>query len=119
MTRDINEFRFTGTVEQFKRIETKTGTPMISFIVTCWREKIRAVAFKELAKQTELAPGDRVEVRGSIQSTSWTDQTGQQRSGWQVIAHEINGASEETMQGAPQVEKSDPLKQYAYQDGPF
>ena len=93
--KDMNEFRFSGTVERFDRIATKTGTPMVAFTVLCWRERIRAVAFKDMAEQTELAPGDRVECCGHIQSTSWTDQNGQQRSGWQVIAHEIDKANED------------------------
>ena len=59
--KDMNEFRFSGTVERFDRIQTKTGTPMVSFTVLCWRERVRAVAFKAIAEQTELAPGDRVE----------------------------------------------------------
>lgn len=87
--KDINEFRFSGIVERFDRIQTRTGTAMISFVVRCWKEKIRVVAFKTLAEETELSRGDRVEVRGHVQSNSWTDQHGQQRSGWQVIADEI------------------------------
>lgn len=92
--KDINEFRFTGTVERFDRIQTKTGTPMVAFTVMCWKERIRTVAFKDLAEKTDLAAGDRVEVRGHIQSNSWTDQNEQQRNGWQVIAHEIRRADD-------------------------
>jgi len=83
--RDLNEFRFSGTVQRFDRIQTNTGTAMVSFSVMCWKERIRTIAFKALADQTELSPGDWVEVRGHIQSTSWTDKHGQLRTGWQCI----------------------------------
>ncbi|KGO35173.1 hypothetical protein JT06_03835 [Desulfobulbus sp. Tol-SR] len=92
--KDMNEFRFSGTVERFDRIQTKTGTPMVALAVMCWRERIRTVAFKSIAEQTTLNPGDRVKCRGHIQSTSWTDQNGQQRTGWQVVAHEIHRADD-------------------------
>ena len=87
--KDLNEFRFSGTVERFDRIATKTGTPMVAFLAMCWKERIRIVAFKDLAEQTKLAAGDRVEVSGHVQSNSWTDKQGQPRSGWQCIASEI------------------------------
>jgi len=88
--KDKNCFEFTGTVERFDRIATKTGTPMVAFTVLCWRERVRTVAFKALAEQTDLSTGDRVEVRGHIQSTEWQDKDGNKRSGWQCIAHEIS-----------------------------
>ena len=92
--KDLNFFRFSGIVERFDRITTKTGTAMISFTVRCWKETIRTVCFKELAASTELTRGDRVEIVGRVQTTSWTDQQGQQRSGWQVIADEIRRADD-------------------------
>ena len=94
--KDINDFRFSGIVERFDRIQTKTGTAMISFTVRCWRETIRAIAFKELAEQTELTRGDRIEVRGHIQTTTWTDKQGQLRSGWQCVASEIRITADDT-----------------------
>lgn len=135
--RDLNEFRFSGTVQRFDRIQTKTGTAMVSFSVMCWKERIRTVAFKALAEQTELSPGDWLEVRGHIQSTSWTDQHGQQRTGWQVVAHEIHRADCQQPEQLPprpspparpqpgrQPElfpdgQPDPGERYQYEGGPF
>lgn len=39
--KDLNEFQFSGTVERFDRIATKTGTPMIVLTVICWKERVR------------------------------------------------------------------------------
>ncbi|MGW8158413.1 MAG: single-stranded DNA-binding protein [Desulfoprunum sp.] len=133
--KDMNEFRFSGTVERFDRIQTKTGTPMVAFTVMCWRERIRTVAFKSIAEQTTLNPGDRVECRGHIQATSWTDQNGQQRTGWQVVAHEIHRADDtDRQQDQPQPparqqpahqpellpdRRPDTGEQFKYTDGPF
>lgn len=88
---DVNIIRVSGTVTDFRRIQTKTGTPMIRFAIQCWKERITIVAFKELAEFVALVPGQRVEVRGSIQSTSWKDDQGNARSGFQVIAKDIMG----------------------------
>jgi single-stranded DNA-binding protein len=129
--KDINEFHCTGKVETFKRIETRTGLPMASITVLCWKERVKVVLFKELAQQTELSAGDRVEVKGSIQSTSWTDQNGQQRHGWQVIAHEIRKGDEaDQQQEAPRqpaqqeqaptpAQQHDNGSRFAYRGGPF
>ncbi|MBM9536170.1 single-stranded DNA-binding protein [Desulfobulbus alkaliphilus] len=87
---DINQARITGGVEKFDHINTRTGTPMIKALVRCYRETVSVVAFKELAENTDLAPGDRVDVRGKIQSTSWTAQDGSKRYGWQLIADHID-----------------------------
>ena len=72
--KDLNIFRFSGIIERFDRIQTKTGTPMCAFSVRCWKERIRVVAFKTVAEETMLSPGDRVEVRGAIQSTQCRQQ---------------------------------------------
>ena len=112
--KDMNEFRLSGTVERFDQINTRTGTPMIAFTVMCWKERVRCVAFKSIAEQTNLAAGDRVECRGHIQSNSWTDQNGQQRTGWQVIAHEITRADDA---GQQQEQPRPPRRQHESQQG--
>jgi single-stranded DNA-binding protein len=127
--RDLNEFRFSGTVQRFDRIQTNTGTAMVSFSVMCWKERIRTIAFKALADQTELSPGDWVEVRGHIQSTSWTDKHGQLRTGWQCIAHELHRADcQQPDQLPPRTSpparqqsgrQPDPGELFKYTDGPF
>lgn len=109
---DINQARITGGVERFDHIQTKTGTPMIKALVRCYRETISVVAFKDLAENTNLSPGDRVEVRGMIQSTSWTAQDGTKRYGWQLIADHITLLGEtqlgETQPGALATGESQP-----------
>jgi len=135
--KDRNEFFFSGTVERFDRIQTKTGTAMVSFSVMCWREHIRCIAFRDLAEQTTLTTGDRVEVRGHIQSNEWTDKDGNRRQGWQVIAHEIHIAADEQQEAprppARQAPRPAPPEQqrlfpeqgrdcgdrHAYRGGPF
>ena len=97
---DINRAKFTGTVERFDRIATRTGTPMVKVLLRCYKEAVSVVAFKDLAEDTDLAPGDRVEVRGKIQSTSWTAPDGTRRQGWQLIADSI-GPVGETLPDAP------------------
>ena len=89
MDYDLNECRITGTVDRFDRIATKTGTPMCKALVLCHKETVAVIAFRDLAEQTNLNPGDRVEVRGRIQSTSWTGQDGVKRYGWQIVAEHI------------------------------
>ena len=112
---DINEAKFSGTVETFRRIETKTGTPMIRFAFRCWKEAIHAVAFKDVAAQTTLAPGDRVKVRGRVRGTSWQDSEGNQRGGWEVVADEIT-ASPSERQAQPQ-QQAIPLRRQAERPG--
>ena len=82
---DINEIDISGAVERFAVVATKTGTPMIRFTIRCWKELIQVVAFKEQAG-VRLREGERVEVKGHIQSTRWTDKDGNARSGFQVVA---------------------------------
>ena len=96
---DINKCHITGTVEKFDRIATRTGTPMVRAMVRCYRETLQVVAFRDLAEDTDLQAGDRVEVRGRIQNTSWTAQDGSRRYGWQLIAESIT-LIDETQPGA-------------------
>lgn len=93
MSYDTNKCTFSGKVENFKRISTKTGTPMISFKLKCWKEKIRVVAFKELAESTTLNDGDRIEIVGRLQSSSW-EYEGAKFHGFQIIADEIQPCQE-------------------------
>ena len=95
MAFDINSVRITGTVERFDIVSTKTGTPMIRLTVRCFKELFTVVAFKELAEATRLNAGERVEVRGRVQSNTWTDKDGNKRYGFQVVATDIGAAVEE------------------------
>lgn len=86
---DLNHVRMSGTVERFETVATKTGTPMIRFALRCWKEWATIVAFRDLAAQTTLNRGERVEVTGRIQTTQWTDKEGTPRTGWQIVAQTI------------------------------
>ena len=95
MAYDINAIRITGTVERFDIVSTKAGTPMIRLTVRCFKELFTVVAFKELAETTRLNAGERVEVRGRVQSNTWADRDGNKRYGFQVVATDIGAAVEE------------------------
>ena len=131
--KDRNEFFFSGVVEDFKRIQTRTGTPMIAFQVRCWRESIRCIAFKSIAEQTELTKGDYIECRGHVQGKEWIDREGNKRSGWQVVCHEITLAGDDVQAPPPARMRTDapeqgnlfpggrpdPCARFQYTDGPF
>lgn len=123
MSYDLNECRFTGKVEGFTVINTKTGTPMIRFFIACNKERIAVVAFKSLADATRLGDGDQVSVTGAIQQTTWDGKDGVKRYGFQIIASKINENEQEPFtpkQAAPPAQKADhraPAQPYA--GGPF
>jgi len=130
--RDINDFRFSGTVEEFRRItNTKSGQPMIAFTVLCWKQKVRAVAFRDLAASTELSTGDRVEVHGIVENRTWTDKLGQARTGWHCLASSITKIDDEHQPRPPAKRQEahqgrlfperrpDTNARFQYQDGPF
>ena len=88
----MDEIRVTAdhaTVENFRRIETRTGRPMVSFRITAGKEKLACVAFNRLAEQTDLQEGDQVFVTGRLQSTSWTTAEGDKKWGVQVVADRV------------------------------
>ena len=119
MTFDVNSIRITGTVEVFNVVSTKTGTPMIKASVRCYKELFTVVAFKELAESTILTIGERVEVKGRIQSNDWTDKDGNKRYGFRVVATEIGPDTEggrETRPQAPPPEREGVME---YSGGPF
>ena len=119
MDHDINKCHITGTVERFDRIATKIGTPMIKTLVRCHKESIPVVAFKDLAEATHLEAGDRVVVRGRVQSTSWTGQDGVKRSKHRITVDEFqviggdNGPS-----GKKQQEEEEPAPEPWTPSGP-
>lgn len=118
---DINHIHVSGTVEAFRRVQTSTNTPMATFRLRCWQELIKVVAFKELAESLALADGERVEVRGRIQSTSWQAADGTWRNGFQVVAQEIGEAHQQ--EASPKLGTSNAggggKGLSVYSDGPF
>ena len=88
---DINEARFSGMVEEYGTVQTRTGTPMSKGRLRCRQETVIFVAFHDAAKII-VRPGERVEICGRIQSTRWQAPDGAWRNGWQIVAHDIRPA---------------------------
>ena len=78
-----------ATVAGFRRIETRTGRPMVRFRAEIGKDRLAVVAFNDLAEHLDLADGDIVNVTGRLQGTSWTGQDGGKRYGWQVVAEQV------------------------------
>ena len=78
-----------ATVADFRRVETKTGRPMVRFRAEIGKDRLSVVAFNGLGEHLDLADGDTVNVTGRLQGTSWEGQDGGRRYGWQVIAEQV------------------------------
>ena len=78
-----------ATVADFRRIETRTGRPMVRFRAEVGKDRLAVIAFNDLAEHLDLADGDTVNVTGRLQGTSWTGQDGDKRYGWQVVAEQV------------------------------
>ena len=78
-----------ATVADFRRIETKTGRPMVRFRAEIGKDRLSVVAFNDLAEHLDLADGNVVDITGRLQGTSWEGQDGGRRYGWQVIAEQV------------------------------
>ena len=81
-----------ATVADFRRIETRTGRPMVRFRVTVGKDRLAVIVFNDLAERLDLADGNVVDITGRLQGTSWTAQDGSQRYGWQVVAEQVEQA---------------------------
>ena len=81
-----------ATVADFRRIETRTGRPMGRFRVTVGKDRLAVIVFNDLAERLDLADGDRVNVIGRLEGTSWEGQDGGRRYGWQVVAEQVEQA---------------------------
>ena len=93
----MDEIRVTvdqATVENFRRIETRTGRPMVSFRVVAGKEKVSCVAFNRTAEEADLAEGDLVSLAGRLQATSWTTDQGERRYGVQVVVDHVQPVGE-------------------------
>jgi single-stranded DNA-binding protein len=117
MSYDQNECHLSGKVENFTIINTKTGTPMIRFSISCNKERLTVVAFKGLADDTRLNEGDQVSIIGAIQSTSWEGKDGVKKYGFQFIASSINGVTEQQPPQQPPPQTRPVITDY--QGGPF
>ena len=63
-----------ATVADFRRIETRTGRPMVRFRAEVGKDRLAVIVFNEAAERLDLADGDTVDVIGRLQGTSWTGQ---------------------------------------------
>ena len=92
MAYDKNNCEFSGQIIELKDIPTKTGTPMVSLKIQCFKEQIRGVAFKELAEQLleNFEVGDRIEFTGRLQSSNW-ENNGTKYFSFQINISEIAG----------------------------
>ena len=78
-----------ATVADFRRIETRTGRPMVGFRAEVGQDRLSVVAFNTLAEHLDLADGDTVDITGRLQGTSWTGADGSKKFGWQVVAEQV------------------------------
>ena len=78
-----------ATVADFRRIETRTGRPMVRFRAEIGKDRLSVVAFNDLAEHLDLADGNVVDITGRLQGTSWEGQDGGRRYGWQVVAEQV------------------------------
>ena len=78
-----------ATVADFRRVQTRTGRPMVRFHAEVGKDRLAVIVFNELAERLDLAAGDTVSVTGRLQGTSWTGQDGGKRYGWQVVAEQV------------------------------
>ena len=78
-----------ATVADYRRIETRTGRPMVRFRAEVGKDRLAVIVFNELAEHLDLADGNVVDITGRLQGTSWEGQDGGRRYGWQVIAEQV------------------------------
>ena len=86
MSFDINTLHVSGTVSQIRPIQTRSGIAMTQFRIQSWKEEVRCVAFRELANQIvdDYENGDRIEVKGRMQSSNW------EKDGVRVYSYQCN-----------------------------
>jgi single-stranded DNA-binding protein len=129
-----NRIEFTGTVERFRSIPTKTGVQMAKFLLKVGDSRFGCVAFGNLAAVV-LAAGEGKEIglvgQGAI--NSWKTDDGAWRNDFQVAVWsvEIDGVAThfEKSQGVtrksprseeqPSQQGPPPQDEFDYQGGPF
>ena len=106
---DNNEVRLTGSIGQLKKIGTRSGAPMVEFILKVRRDRFRIVAHGNVAEHLLAAvkPEDRLTVTGTLSTSSWKDEvTGEWRNSfavtaWAVEVHGDKIAFKKKQQSAP------------------
>jgi single-strand DNA-binding protein len=116
MPKDINQAELAGRLVRDPELRyTQTGKPVcnVSIVTSRWigsangegreaSEFHNLVGWTDLATQlAELRKGDRVHIKGRIQSRSWEGQDGQKRRTVEVVVEEILPADARTAAAAP------------------
>ncbi len=111
---DKNQAVFSGRVERFAIVQTKTQTPMIRVALISGKELVDVVAFRTLAEETRLRENDEIEVAGAIRSNGWVAKDGGKHYGWQLVATSIEilakAPRREAAAAAPQRQTERPVQ---------
>ena len=91
---EINEIRFSGTIERLQSVNTRTGNPMSSWLLKVGRDRFKCVCFGNLADTVlQCQDGDQISLTGTGSINSWKDNDGHWHNDFQVSvwAAEIGG----------------------------
>lgn len=91
---DINEIRFSGTIEKLQPVTTRTGKPMARWLLRIGRDKFKCICFGNIAETVlQCQDGNRISLTGSGSISSWKDQEEHWHNDFQVTAWavEIDG----------------------------
>ena len=130
--KDINEIRFSGTIDRLQKINTKSGISMATTLLKVGQNKFKIVAFKNVADALlRCNDRDRVTVQGSGSINSWKDNEEHWHNDFQLTAWSA-GINEQTVEyenanrSAKVESESPPLQktpnshsQQEYTGGPF
>ncbi len=87
---DVNEIKFSGTVEKMQAVTTKTGTSMTRWLLKVGQNRFKCVAFKNLADaMLQCNDGDRISVTGTGSINSWKDDKDHWHNDFQVTAWSV------------------------------
>ena len=128
--KDINEVKFGGKIDRLKRIDTKSGTPMVTFLLAVGKDKFKCVGFKNIADSLlAYKDGDHILVTGTGSINSWKDDGDSWHNDFQVTAWQVEVAGKtiaydkgKSSSHKPTDSRQTPSRgddQYAYQGGPF
>lgn len=116
---DKNEATISGKIIKLDNVDTRSGTPMIRIRLSCYKEVFNVVAFKETAENilARYEQGDRIQLTGKIQSSSW-EKNGVQRTDFQLNVTSFCADDDDTKQQNLYQEDT-PKDEHDYQGGPF
>ncbi len=131
---EINEIRFTGTIDRLQPVKTRTGNSMAMWLLQVGRDKFKCVAFKNIADAVlQLQDGDHISITGTGSINSWKDDQGRWHNDFQVscwsvdidgkkIVYEKPIKEETNTRQTRQPDACPPPQQrddFSYQGGPF